>query len=216
MTDSGWLGISALNTPVNGTTDNFQYSPPSEDLRSLLFKPVWNGGLGVYRPAFFNSWPFPRVTCGLSFGDRGGYSYPGGCNWSAAAPAPEHLEPRRLPLTSVTVRAVQTSRQQPRQPQVDVILTVHNNGTTTAQSVTINSLQLRTLIGVGQATVVSPALPITLSNLRPGDTTTVPIRLNVPTGVMRLSLSQEGTITSGNTSAPAVFRFNEAQALFLQ
>ena len=216
MTDGGWLGISALNTPVNGTTDNFQYSPPSEDLRTLLFKPVWNDGLGVYRPAFFNSWPFPRVTCGLSYGDRNGYSYSGGCNWSAAAPAPEHLEPRRLPLTSVTIRAIQTSRQQPRQAQVDVILTVHNNGTTTAQSVTINSIQLRTLIGVGQATVVSPALPITLSNLRPGDTVSVPVRLNVPTGVMRLSLTQEGTINSGSTAAPAVFRFNEAQALFLQ
>ncbi|HYI94139.1 MAG TPA: hypothetical protein VEX68_11385, partial [Bryobacteraceae bacterium] len=218
LSDGAWLGISAINTPWNGTSDSFQYTPPSEDIRSLLFRPIWDhDGLGVYRPAFFNSWPFPRVQCNPSYGNQSnGGTWVGGCNWSAAAPAPEHLEPRRLPLTSVTVRTVQTSREQPRQPQVDVILTVHNNGTTTAQSVTINSLQLRTLNGVGQATVVNPALPITLSNLRPGDTASVPVRLNVPTGVMRLSLTQEGTINSGSTAAPAVFRFSEAQALFLQ
>ena len=96
------------------------------------------------------------------------------------------------------------------------MLTIHNNGTTTAQSITINSITLRTLTGVGQARWSAPRCRSPLSNLRPGDTASRTLRLNVPPGVMRLSLTEQGTITSGNTATPAVFRFSEAQALFLQ
>jgi hypothetical protein len=217
MSDFTWLGISALNTPWNGTTDGFQYSPPSEDLLTLLFNPVWKKGLGVYRPAFFNSWPFPRVQCGLSFGDRNGYSYSGGCNWSAAAPAPEHLAAgRSITRTSVTIRATQVSRDQPRQPAVDMMLTIHNNGTVTAQSITLDSITLRTLAGAGQATLVGPGLPIQLNNLQPGESTSVFLKLNVPPGTARISLTEQGTITSGNLREPTLLRFNEAQSLFVQ
>ena len=161
----------------------FNTRPPSEDLLTLLFNPVWKKGLGVYRPAFFNSWPFPRVQCGLSFGDRNGYSYSGGCNWSAAAPAPEHLAAgRSITRTSVTIRATQVSRDQPRQPAVDMMLTIHNNGTVTAQSITLDSITLRTLAGAGQATLVGPGLPIQLNNLQPGESTSVFLKLNVPPG----------------------------------
>jgi hypothetical protein len=215
MSDNAWLGISALNTPMNGNSDDFQYSPPSEALRTLLFNPVWNNGLGVYRPAFFNSWPFPRVTCDPAFGVRSGdHTWVGGCNWSAAAPSPG-VVPGGRSITDLTMRAVVSSQEKPRQPQVNVMVIIHNNGTLTAESITIDSVKLRTLAGVGQATLVSPALPIRFSKLLPGDSTSVLLKFNVPAGVLRLSLTEQGTLTSGNSLQPTEFRFNEAQSLFL-
>jgi hypothetical protein len=216
MSDNTWLGISALNTPQNGTNDGFQYSPPSEGIRTLLFNSIGNNGLGVYRPEFFNAWPFPRVTCDPSFGNRtGDHTWVGGCNWGAASPAPEQVTGGRS-ITDLTMRAVVTSQEKPRQPQVDVTVIIHNSGTLTAQSIAIDSITLRTLIGAGQATLVSPALPIRLTNLRPGDSTSVSLKLNVPPGVVRLSLTEQGSLTSGNPQGPETFRFNEAQSLFLQ
>ena len=215
MTAGQWLGISQLNTPVTGPSDDFRYQPPSEDLARLLFNPAWmQGNLGVYRPAFFNSWPFPRVACTPSYGDRNGYLYPGGCNWSAAAPAPETVG--ASPLSSVTTRATHNSRPQPRQPQVDVILSVHNNGTATAHSVTIDSIKLRTLAGSGKVTLISTPAPMQLSNVRPGEATHVPVRLIVPPGVLRFSITLQGTLTTGNLREPVVSRFSEEHALFLE
>jgi hypothetical protein len=136
-------------------------------------------------------------------------------SWVAPPYAPAYSLPPGPPVNSVTIRAVQTSRQQPRSPQVDVMLTIHNNGKLTAQSITVDSIMLRTLAGAGQATLTSPVLPIRLSNLRPGDSTSILLKLNVPLSVTWLSLTQQGTITSGNTRVPEVFRFSAGQALFL-
>jgi hypothetical protein len=213
MSDNAWLGISALNTPQNGTSDDFQYWPPSEQIRTLLFNPVWKNGLGVYRPDFFNSWPFPRVQCDPAFGNRSGdHTWVGGCFWSAAAPKPEQ---GGSSITDVTMRAVVSSQEKPRQPQVNVMVIIHNNGTLPAESITIDSITLRTLAGVGQATLVSPELPIRLSKLLPGESTSVLLKFNIPAGVLRLSLTEQGTLTSGNSLQPTELRFNEAQSLFL-
>ncbi len=218
LSDFAWLGISQLDTPSNGTTDTFQYEPPSPDTLTLLFDPVWKKGIGVYRPAFFNGWPFPRVQCTPVVGTQvGDGTSVGGCNWSAAAVAPEHLGAgRSISKTSVTIRAVQTSGDRPRQPQIDVMLTIHNNGTITAQSITIDSITLRTLAGAGQATLLSPVAPIRLTNLKPGESITVSLKLNVPANTPRLSITENGTITSGNSRAPETFKFSEAQSLFVR
>jgi hypothetical protein len=219
LTDGGWLGISGLGTPVNGTTDDFQYQPPSEPLQTLLFAPVWNMGLGVYRPAFFNSWPFPRLTCVPSYGNQSsnGGTWVGGCYWNTAAPAPEQIAGGKT-VTDLTIRAVQTSPQTtPRPAQIEVLLSVANNGTLTAQTISIDSITPRTLSGVGDVTLASPALPIQFTKLRPGDVTTVFVKLNVPAGVTRFSLTEQGTQTSlGTSPQPTVFRFNEAQTLIVQ
>ncbi len=211
ISDGAWLGISALNTPWNSNYDAFQYSPPSPDVLTKLFNPVWKGGLGVYRPAFFNGWPFPRTQCspGLS---SPGYGGSGGCDWSAAAPAPTALMSVQQQVTSLTIRARRLPVQ-PQRPEVDVELTVHNDGTTDLVSFMIDSIAVRTLGGVGQATLVSPALPIRLNNLERGKSTNVFLRLNVPSGVTRLSLTEQGTHVS--TLGPEASRFTESQALVL-
>ncbi|MBV9268435.1 MAG: DUF3824 domain-containing protein, partial [Acidobacteriaceae bacterium] len=56
-----WLGISSVNTPfVGNPTNDYQsahYEPPDQSLLSTLFTPISQGGVGVYRPAFFEGWP---------------------------------------------------------------------------------------------------------------------------------------------------------------
>ena len=220
MSYNTWLGISQLDTPSIGSTGGFQYQPPKPETLTFLFTPAWNWpkGAGVYRPAFFNSWPFHRVACTPPYGNyvNGGMSI-GGCNWSAAAPAPELLQRgRSITKPSVTIRASQSSGDRPRQPQIDVMLTIHNNGPVTAQSVTIDSITVQTLAGSGQATLISSPLPIRLTNLKPGDSITVFLKLNVPANAPRISITENGTITSGNSRAPETFKFSEAQSLFVR
>ena len=157
------------------------------------------------------------MQCTPVFGTQinGGTSV-GGCNWGAAAIAPEQLQGVRGAKPSVTIRAVQSSADQPRQPQIEVMLTIHNNGSVTAQSITINSITLQTLGGGGQATLVSPATPIQLTELKSGDSITVFLKLNVPANAARLSITESGTITSGNSRAPDTFKFSEAQSLVVR
>ncbi|MBV8437040.1 MAG: hypothetical protein JOY95_05955, partial [Silvibacterium sp.] len=83
LADYSWLGISALGTPYSGTTSAGEYEPPDSKLLSTLFTPVSQGGLGVYRPAFFESWPFTHITCAPAYGvpSSNGGTYVGGCPW---------------------------------------------------------------------------------------------------------------------------------------
>src|SRR6185437_15935389 len=60
-----WLGIS-LNTAPSDSGGNGLYEPPGSSVLTYLFTPQSQGGLGVYRPAFFESWPLGRVTCAYS------------------------------------------------------------------------------------------------------------------------------------------------------
>lgn len=217
LSDSAWLAISQSNTPWNSNYDAYQYIPPSADIRTLLFNPVWKGGLGIYRPDFFNNWPFPRVQCDLSMGDYNGYSHSGGCNWSAGAPAPEQLAPSaRSPLTRLTIRAKQASLDRPRKPEVQVHLMVHNNGTANTRAIGIHSITVQTLGPGGPTTLLGPAVPVQIPHLRPGKVAHVFLRLHVPLGVSRISITEHGTMTSGVGRAPSTFHFSEAQSLILR
>jgi hypothetical protein len=218
LTDGQWLGISQKDTPWNGTTDDFQYTPPSEAVRTQLFNPVWKSGLGVYRPAFFNNWPFPRVQCTQSWGDFNGYSYSGGCNWSAAAAAPEHLASPPATRTSATIRAHQMlpTAGTARTPDVQIHLAVHNNGTVDIRTLDLTSITVRTVGPGGSTTLTGPTLPVRISNLKPGKTTSVYLRLNVPIGVTRISISEQGSMTSGVERAQSTSRFSEAQAVIIR
>ena len=89
LASTSWLAISLQSSPTNSGQYGV-YNPPDPSLLSTLFTPIGqnspdgNAGLGVYRPAFFEGWPFPRVTCNLSFGDYNGYASNGGCDWGTA------------------------------------------------------------------------------------------------------------------------------------
>jgi hypothetical protein len=78
---------------------------------------------------------------------------------------------------------------------VDVSLT--NTGTGNARNLKINSLVFRTLSGTGTVTynsALSPSLPLTLGNLDVGATVTTRLYLNVPSTVLRLSVTESGPV----------------------
>ncbi len=92
-----------------------------------------------------------------------------------------------------------------------VSLTVTNNGTAPASGITLNQIALGTLAGSGQAALVSPTLPATMSNLQPGASTALTLELQVPTTVHKLELNENGTLqdTGGN-----VHEFSLGQVIF--
>lgn len=210
LADGSWLAISLQTSPYNSGTAA-HYDPPNSSLLSTLFTPAGQNspegqpGLGVYRPAFFEGWPLPRVTCDLSFGDYNGFSYTGGCNWGAAAPP---LEAIPEPLTNVSIAATINSRNGTR---LVVQLTVHNSGTKEITSTTISNIALRTLQGAHDAIIAAPALPIHIGKLTPGTLATIFLTLDAPRSVNKLQLTESGTVNTGERSP---YKFSLGQVIF--
>jgi hypothetical protein len=208
LADGAWLAISLQSTPLNGQVDNFQYSPPDQSLLANLFKPLSQSGLGVYRPAFFEGWAFPRLTCGLSYGDRNGYSYSGGCDWGSGKAEPPPLPPGP-PVTSLSLQATQISSNG---DEVDVRLAIYNNGTTIANSINLSSIMLNTLAGSGQAALLNPGGPVQIGRLVPGDSTQVILKINVPPSIKKLGMTETGSIDWGQPSQ--VTQISNGQVLY--
>jgi len=84
---------------------------------------------------------------------------------------------------------------------VPVSLTLTNSGAATARGVTINQIRFRTIAGAGQATLLSPSLPLVAGDLAPGASTVITLQVEVPQAVRRISISENGifTDTSGAT-----------------
>jgi hypothetical protein len=200
-----WLAISAQSSPSD-SGGNGLYNPPAASVLNTLFTPHSQGGLGVYRPAFFEGWPFPRVACGpaeFSNGDTADF----GCNWSGAAAAPESLD---APLTSLTVqRTTKSQNKFLSEGQIEIPLTFHNNGSVEIQSMQVDNVSLRTLAGSGTAALADPALPIQTGGIKPGQSATVTLRLTVPPGVLKLAVVEDGTADTGR-SEPYKFSFGQA------
>jgi hypothetical protein len=202
MAANSWLGISRQSTSqwANGAG---WYDPPQESVLSNLFKPRSQGGLGVYRPEFYEAWPFPQVQCYESSIDGPDQ----GCPWSDGAPSPEA---RPAPVTSVVIRAGQATKIG---TIVNVPLRITNNGTVPTKETEIGAVSLRTLGGSGQAVVVGPVLPIKIGDLAPGASFSVVLQLGIPSGVTKLMITEEGTIDSGR---PQPLRFSQGQLIYPQ
>lgn len=214
LADNQWLGISLLTSPSQASpnNENGHYDPPDQSLLSTLFTPVSQGGLGVYRPVFFEGWPFPRVTCDPSFSTRNGPDGPsttvGGCNWSAARPVTAPVPPGPL----VTSLRMQTAQIASNGTEVDVRLTISNNGTASANSIDLRSITLSTLAGSGQATVISPSVPMLINSLAAGDTTDVILKLDIPAGVTKVGITERGLAGFGQRES----KFSQGQVLYPQ
>jgi hypothetical protein len=202
-----WLGIS-LNTAPSDSGSNGLYEPPGSSVLTYLFTPQSQGGLGVYRPAFFEGWPLGHVTCAWS--DDGDGDPGPGCNWSSAAPPPEAIEG---PLTSLAVGVTKSPRKFAVPGQIRVPLAYSNNGTVAIRSVVINHISVRTLAGSGKATLVGPDTPIKTGSINPGTWSPVTLRLKVPPTIKKLEVIEEGTINNGELAPP---RFSNGQVVFPQ
>lgn len=94
---------------------------------------------------------------------------------------------------------------------VDVRLT--NTGVGTARSMSLNSLQLRTLAGTGTATIntaLSPSLPFVTPNIDVGSSITVRLTINTPAGLQRFSITENGTVSDTDGRS---YSFSQAQAV---
>jgi len=208
LADTAWLGISSQNTPTGPYGSccgpSGLYVPPADSILTTLFTPVSQGGLGVYRPAFFESWPFPRVICDTNYAPNGGYG--SGCDWGSAAPPPEALP---APITSISIiKPAGISRNGTR---VDLSLKITNNGTTEFRSLEISEIALRTAAGAGEATLVEPGLPVHIGKLLPGSFIRIALTLNVPHSVNKLELTESGTVENGESSP---YNFSIGQVIF--
>ena len=202
-----WLGISLLTSPTNSGLHGL-YDPPAASVLTHLFTPRAQQGLGVYLPAFFEGWPFPRVTCGASHDDKN-ETTDLGCDWQSASAAPEALD---APLTSLT--AQNASRAQTRfvaPGEIDVPLVFHNNGSVEIQSMQINNIALRTLAGSGQAVLLSPAFPLETKSIKPGDSVTTTLRIGVPPGILKLAIGEEGSADNGRLDG---FKFSFGHVIY--
>jgi hypothetical protein len=206
LADGSWLGISLQSSPSN-SGPNGLYNPPDPSVLAHLFTPQSKGGLGVYRPAFFEGWPFPRVTCDRSAGDYGGYWYPGGCTWSAAAPSPDVVPG---PVTNVSLGLGTSNQKFAVKGQIQIPLTIINSGTQELQSIEINDVSLRTLTGSGEAVLADPLLPIKLGRLAPGNTAALNLIITVPPSVKKLGVTEQGTASNSTFAPPAQFSFGQA------
>jgi hypothetical protein len=114
---------------------------------------------------------------------------------------------------SVTYLALGTPRLSGRvigQGPDHVDVQVTNVGGGNAFGAQIDQIRVRTLAGTGAVTLAGPALPLDLPALAPGGRTTVRLRLNVPSGVTRFSVTENGRILDAGGTA---YRFSMGQAV---
>ena len=202
LADGSWLAISLQSSPSD-TGSEGHYDPPDGQLLGTLFTPVGQTspegqpGLGVYRPAFFEDWPLPHVTCTPS----GGQGSPGGCNWNSGAPPLEALPP---PSTNISIKV---DRLSGNGSHLEVRLTIRNTGSTDLTSMEISHIALRTLEGSGDAKLLD-SLPIQVEDLAPDTPNNIVVHLEVPQTVSKLALTETGTIDSG-TNSPDNFSLSQ-------
>jgi hypothetical protein len=202
-----WLGISLLSSPTNSGLHGL-YDPPATSVLTHLFTPPAQQGLGVYRPAFFEGWPFPRVTCGASH-DAKNETTDLGCNWHGASAAPEALD---APLTSLAAQNGSRAQSTFVAPgEIEVPLVFLNNGSVELKSMQINNISLRTLAGSGQAVLLSPALPIQTDGIKPGNSVTTTLRISVPPGILKLEIGEEGSADNGRLDG---FKFSFGHVIY--
>jgi hypothetical protein len=129
--------------------------------------------------------------------------------WLAAIP---NLSSTNQPCAEGTVKiAAAVTGSGVQSPNVRFVdLTFSNTGTSHALRTTISSLTFRTLAGAGTVTLAG-TLPIELPTIPPAGSTVIRLHVNVPSSVLRFSLTEGGTYgdVMGNT-----FRFSLSQSVF--
>ena len=206
LAETGWLAVGSRSQEANAESKS--YIGMSTTVLQYLFKPVqWNGaanigGLGVYRPAFFERWPFPHVSCDRSADPS---KIDSGCYWNSGSPA---LEARAAPLTGVSSKLDSMSRHG---AHLDVRLAISNTGSTDFDSLEIIEMALVTETGEPPATLVGPKLPIHINKLARGASTIIAVTLNAPLTVKNaLQITMQGKAVEGGVGAsPYQFRIEQ-------
>ncbi len=187
-----WLAVGRTDTPWPITSDDYNYPAPTPAVMGKLFAPVWNNGLGVYRPAFFERWDLPRLQCTPAYNAQGST---GACHWDSGAKPPSQLAAAvRRPFPSVSIKAQQAGGVQPRKAETKIDLVVHNNGTADLKSITIDSVILRSLDVPAAITLTGQTMPLRITDLKPGEMRIISLNVFAPESVQRVSVISQGTM----------------------
>lgn len=96
--------------------------------------------------------------------------------------------------------------------QWQALLQVSNIGSGTALGVVLNKIALRTVIGTGTATFVTSPVPLRIGNLNAGDQATIPILINIPASIKRLSITETGALQTAVENP--THSFSSAQVIY--
>jgi len=105
--------------------------------------------------------------------------------------SPAVVNPPKLTGSVFSIRGM------PSANVMTVYLKITNTGTGNAQNIIINNFGFKTLAGSGNVTYntsLSPPTPITFGNLNVGESKTITLVLNVPSTVLRFSISEGGQV----------------------
>lgn len=92
-----------------------------------------------------------------------------------------------------------------------VTVQLTNDGQGNAQNVTINEINLRTLSGTGTVMLANPLGPVPLGNLAVGASTSVTLKLNVPSTVKQFSIAELGSLQNASGTS---YNFGIAQVVY--
>jgi hypothetical protein len=140
-------------------------------------------------------------------GDNEGCYYNGARSNTVSLTVKERLG-GRPPRPRLTVHASAGTRQGTVLP---VSLTMTNSSSVIISGVTLNQIELRTLAGTGQASLVSPSVPAVAGGLAPGQSRVVTLELQVPLTVRKLSLNENGAVQDARGTA---YQFSLGQVIF--
>jgi len=94
---------------------------------------------------------------------------------------------------------------------VQIVLSLTNVGSGSAQYIFLNQIAVRALGGSGSPAYVSPSLPVSVGGLGIGQSTTVTLTITVPTTVPKLSLTEQGSVQD---AAGNLYQFSLSQVVF--
>ncbi len=203
-----WWGISRRDTPAYNCKPfdcSAQYSPPINTFMAHLFLPVAQGGLGVYRPAFFEGWPLPRIVCAptIPLKPFTGIGPTGGCDWERAGSGIKAPPPSRAELS------VATSSVMRKGDDVTVNLEISNTGSLQADGIDVTRIDGKAMEGSGSISVDYPRLPWQIGALAPGGHTTATVHFDVPQCVTSFAITLRGKLKSDHSDAAQKFRLRQ-------
>ncbi len=208
---NGWWGISRRDSPNTRAPDwGYQYSPPINTFMAHLFLPQAQGGLGVYRPAFFENWLQARITCLPNKDHNSEYQF-GGCYWKNATSSLETPPPstKGLSITAGDVRregirvTVTLQISNPGVLQVDDLYLTQISARASGRS---SGASAQAVQGCGAVSVDNPGVPFRLGALAPGGHTTMTLHLEAPFCVTDISITERGKLKNDTGDEWQTFR----------
>ena len=157
------------------------------NLLGYIFAPASPGtGLGVWMPDLFRNWGMPNW----------------GCVWHSGC-FPPKSEGGLAPAPQKAVLKIEVTSVAKTSGAITVTLKLTNTGNALAQGVRFTQIAVRTLTGTGAAVVQSPVLPASVGDITVGSSASIPVTIQIPSTVSRISLTETGTLTDLSSASAA-------------